>query len=80
MSLKGKWVDEKYKGCRYLPKMKTSNISIFSKLKKKLTTRINRRIHLSETFLRQNVLKNADFLMKTFLKHFVGKLILRIFK
>ena len=50
--------------------MKTSNISIFSKLNKKVTSRNDRRIHLSKTLLKQNVLKIADLLMKTFLKHF----------
>ena len=35
-----------------------------------MTSRIDRRIHLIKTFLKQIVLKIADFLMKTFLKHF----------
>ena len=54
----------------YLPHMKTSNLSIFSKFNKKVTPRNDRRIRLSKTFLKQNVLTIADFLMKTFLKDF----------
>ena len=37
-------------------------------------------IHLTKTFLEQNILKMTDFPMKTLLKYFSENLILRIFK
>ena len=60
-----------HRNYKNLPKMKTSNISIFSKFNKEVTSRNYRKIHRSKTFLKQNVLKIADFLMKTILKHFL---------
>ena len=51
-------------------KWKPQILVFFSKFNQKVTSRNDGRIHVSKTFLKQNLLIIADFLFKTFHKHF----------